>query len=442
MRKLFHIEDTLTNKISFYHLLLLLVSLPFDFFYSHIILISFCLHTLIHLKKADVKPILTWRILLLQSIFVLTLIGSTYTVYQNQAFTDLGRQVVILIFPIAFCLNPLNLNKYRPQLLLGFSLCCTATVAYLYLDAVRVIHYYHMPFKAIFSRLFTNHNFSEPIGMHATFFSLQIGIALVYLFTVWLKQTERNPKLFYAFCCAVLMAGLIQLSSKSVFAIIFMMVGFLLPFYLMSGRRRVVFLTTSFAVSIVIALAIFNVGAFKERYLSSFSNDLSRKPLNEVADSRLSRWRVSFGLIRQSPVIGHGSGSEVALLRESFYQHQLYDSFLNRLNSHNEYLSLWLKGGIGALLVYLLTLAYGFKKAVGATDIIFLTFMLLITVVSLSENIFDVDKGTMFYGFFFSFFTFSRKQKNIEHQQINGKNILTNGQPLSEFARVDYSSIV
>jgi len=442
MRKLFHIEDTLANKISFYHLLLLLVSLPFDFFYSHIILISFCLHTLIHFKKANVKPFLTWRTLLLQSVFILTLIGSTYTSYQNQAFTDLGRQVVILIFPIAFFLNPLNLNKYRAQLLLGFSVCCTATVAYLYLDALLVIRYYHMPFKTLFSRLFTNHNFSEPIGMHATFFSLQIGVALVYLFTVWVKQTERKQKIFYAVCCAVLAAGLIQLSSKSVFLIAFIMVNFLLPLYLMNGRRRVIFLTTSFAISILIIIAIFKVGAFKERYLSSFSNDLSRKPLNEVVDSRLSRWRVSFGLIRQKPIIGYGSGSEMALLRESFYQHKLYDSFLNRLNSHNEYLSLWLNGGIGALLVYVLTLAYGFKKSIDTKDIIFFTFMMLIAIVSLSENIFDVDKGTMFYGFFFSFFIFSNQQKNIERQHFTNKNILTNGQPVPEFARVDYSSIV
>ena len=38
MRKLFLIEDTIANKISYYHLAGFLIALPFDFFYSEIIL--------------------------------------------------------------------------------------------------------------------------------------------------------------------------------------------------------------------------------------------------------------------------------------------------------------------------------------------------------------------------------------------------------------------
>ena len=51
MKELLLINDNTANKISYYHLLFLLASLPFDRFYSHIILISFAAHTLIHLKK-------------------------------------------------------------------------------------------------------------------------------------------------------------------------------------------------------------------------------------------------------------------------------------------------------------------------------------------------------------------------------------------------------
>lgn len=38
---------------------------------------------------------------------------------------------------------------------------------------------------------------------------------------------------------------------------------------------------------------------------------------------------------------------------------------------------------------------------------LFISFMLIIAVVSVSENVLDVDKGVMFYSFFFSFFMFS-----------------------------------
>src|ERR1700760_2345029 len=105
MRKLFFIDDSLANKISYYHLLLLLVSLPFDYFYSHVIIISFVIHTLIQFKISEVKPILTLQTAVLQSVFLVTLICTAYSAYKTQAFDELGRRAVILIFPLLFCIN-------------------------------------------------------------------------------------------------------------------------------------------------------------------------------------------------------------------------------------------------------------------------------------------------------------------------------------------------
>jgi hypothetical protein len=62
----------------------------------------------------------------------------------------------------------------------------------------------------------------------------------------------------------------------------------------------------------------------------------------------------------------------------------------------------------------LLTLIYGFKASLKNKDVVFISFMLVITIVSFSENILDVDKGVMFYSFFFSFFIFS----DIENEEV------------------------
>jgi len=92
---------------------------------------------------------------------------------------------------------------------------------------------------------------------------------------------------------------------------------------------------------------------------------------------------------------------------KSFFSHKLYNSFLNKLNSHNQYLSLWLNSGILGCLIYVATLLSGFNRAVKKKDLLFFTFILLIIIVSLSENVLDVDKGVFFYAFFYSFFSFS-----------------------------------
>jgi len=429
MRKLLFIDDTLTNKISFYHLIFLLASLPFDYFFSHIILISFALHTLIHLKRSEIKPIATWHTFMLQSVFLVTVAATIYSHYKAEAFNDMGRQIVILIIPVLFCLNPLDLKKYRQQLLTVFALSCAATVLFLYAHAVYVIRYLHYPLKVVFSRAFTNHNFSEPIGMHATFFSLQIGIALMSLLSTILKPAATITRVFYSICCLVLIAGLIQLSSKCVVAILFFTITFILPFYALKGRQRVLFITGGFAVSLLLTVILFNSITFKERYFGSFSKDLSAKRGPEVTDSRITRWGIVLQLIKQSPVTGYGSGSEVPMLKDAFFKNKLYDSYLHGLNSHNEYLSLLFKSGIGGLLIYLLTLAYGFNIAFKTGDIVFITFMLLVALVSLTENILDVDKGTMFYGLFYPLFIFSRQTVAISKTVLIRKNILADGQP-------------
>jgi O-antigen ligase len=89
------------------------------------------------------------------------------------------------------------------------------------------------------SPAFTNHNFSAPFDIHATFFSMQIAIALVYLLYALIRQSPGlNTKILYIFCCAILAAGIIQLSSKSVFVSLLFIVNIAIPYFLLTGKGR------------------------------------------------------------------------------------------------------------------------------------------------------------------------------------------------------------
>jgi O-antigen ligase len=386
-----------------------MASLPFDFFYSHIILISFTIHTLIQLNKKDIKLVFTLNNLLLQSVFFVTLLSTIYTINRPQAFNELGRHISILLFPILFCLTLFDIRKYRSQLLLAFSLICTATIGYLYLDALHTIRFYHLPYKTIATSAFTNHNFSDPINVHATFFSLQVAIALIYLLSVLLKEQSNYYRVFYGICIGILSAGLIQLSSKSVCVPLFFIVNLAVPYFLLQGKSRFRFIGIAASLSVLVIAAIFTLGILKMRYIADFKYDLRLTSKDNRFDSRLDRWSTAINLIKRKPIIGYGAGSELGLLHESFFARKYYNSFINNLNAHNQYLSFLIKSGIIGLLVYLATLWFGFKQALQRKDLLFFTFMLLIVSVSFSENLLDVDKGIIFYAFFFSFFLFSAK---------------------------------
>jgi O-antigen ligase len=407
MTGLFQIKDSLANKISYYHLMLLMASLPFDRFYSHLILISYAIHTLIHLNKSTIKPVFKLRTIALQSVFYVTILSSIYTINHPEAFNEWGKQITIFLIPLLFCLNPLAIKKYRPQLLMAFALVCTATIVYLYFDALVTMRHYRLPFSTLFTPAFTNHNFSEPIDIHATFFSMQVVVALVYVLSVLIKEVSFYKKIFYLICCCILTAGLVQLGSKSIFITLIIAINIAFPYFLLKGKSRLRFILVSASITVLAFILIFNSGAFKERYITELKQDLSKSAAGAPIESRIDRWNVTIALIGKSPIIGYGAGSEIGLLQTSFFNKKLYNSYLNKLNAHSEYLSFMIKSGIIGLLIYLSTLAFGFSISFRQKDLLFFTFMLLIAIVSLSENLLDIDKGIFFYAFFFSFFIFS-----------------------------------
>jgi len=412
MKELLPGSDSLANKISFFHIALLLLSLPFDLFYSHVILISLCVHTIIQLKKGNIKPVFTARVLAVQAVFFVTVIATIYTQYPQQAFAEWGREVIIFILPLIFCFNSLDIKKYRPLLLFIFTIGCTLTVIYLYINAYFTIEFYKIPLNSIFAPAFTSHNFSQPIAIHATFFSLQLVIALVFMLYYLLNyKTSPALKIIYAICCLILLAGLVQLGSKSILITLFFIFALAFPYCLPTWKKRLRFVGVVVATTVIILGVIFSNATFKAKYINDMQTDLSPLKPGQNSEPRLARWEVISSIIKSSPVIGHGSGSEITLLGDQFFSHKLYDSYTEKLNAHNEYLSFLLKSGIWGLVVYLFVLAYGFKIALQHKDVLFISFMLLVAIVSLSENILDMDKGVFFYGFFFTFFLFSYPQK-------------------------------
>ncbi|WP_413667423.1 O-antigen ligase family protein [Mucilaginibacter sp. Mucisp86] len=419
MEKLLKPDDTLNNRISYYLLMLLLLSLPFNMFYSHLLLISLALHTIIQVRRNNIKPVLTKTNLALTAVFFVTLLSTIYTTNKPQAFTELGRQVTILLIPLIFIFNPLDIKKYRHNLLLIFSIGCTITIAYLFLQALITIRYYHLPLKALVSPAFTNHNFSGPLEIHATFFSMQIAIALVYLLYMFIKESSARLKILYMLCCCLLAAGIIQLSSKSIFAAIVIILNVIIPWFILKGQVRLKYTTIVTSMFVVVVAGIFAMRAFRERYVTELRKDLSESTGPGLTDPRLARWGVAVSVGAQSPVIGHGAGTEIGLLKDPFFDHQFYRSYLAELNAHNQFISFFIKSGIAGLLVYLFVLAFGIRTAIAKRDLLLMAFMVIVTAVSLSENFLDVDKGIFFYSVFFSLLIFSGSLQDVGNQAKN-----------------------
>ena len=131
----------------------------------------------------------------------------------------------------------------------------------------------------------------------------------------------------------------------------------------------------------------------------------------------MARWEAILEIIKRSPLIGFGQGSEIQLLKEKYFQKKLYISYLNEFNTHNEYLSILMKTGILGLVLFLFVLYFGFASAWNKRDPLFLSFILLIVIVCISENLLDLNKGIFFYSFFFSLFLSGNKTDLLPEEE-------------------------
>ncbi|MEP6950902.1 MAG: O-antigen ligase family protein, partial [Ginsengibacter sp.] len=210
-----------------------------------------------------------------------------------------------------------------------------------------------------------------------------------------------------------LLAGFIQLSSRSVFIAMGIIIVAAVPALLLRGKIKWQFFMASIVGAALIFLFITQVASFKKRYINDLENDLSENSAPDYqSESRLARWGLEWELIRNSSFTGYGTGSEKDILKEKYFENKFYLSYLLELNAHNQYLSFLINTGLAGLLLYLYVLYFGFEQAVKKRDFLLLSFMIIITIVSISENILNVNKGILFYAFFYSFFLLSISEKD------------------------------
>lgn len=411
MKRLFTIEDKLSNKISFYHLAFFLVMLPFDRFYSQLVLISFTIHTLLQLRRENFRQIPFKTLIISQSVFLLTLVGIFYSNNTGQAGSMLSRQLAIFLFPLLFALSSLDLKKYLPQLLLFFSVSCAVTILYLYVDAFRIILYNKLPLSAIASDFFINHNFSSPIDMHATYLSLYAGLCLLFLIGGWPAERFGKHEVLRGIAALILLAGLVQLASRTVFFTTLVCAFIVLPALRFSGAQKKKLLISGGSILVLLTILINSLPGLRSRFLDDLRADLGQsKNYTRITEPRMQRWKLAAEIIQEKPVFGHGSGDEVDLLKEKYFENKLYKSFLLNLNAHNQYLSMLIRFGAIGLIIFLMAIWYGTRLALREKDTMFLCFMLLMIMLAFSENFLDVNKGIFFYGFFFPLFLFMHQR--------------------------------
>jgi O-antigen ligase len=414
MKERFFIKGNIADKITYYHLVAFVISLPFNRIYSELALASLLVHTLVNLRKENFRQVRWKEVLIPASIYLLTLLATVYTKYTDNAFSEWERQAALLLFPLIIALNAFDFRRYILNIVLAMAFSCAFTVLCLYGAAFRAIVVHQLPLVSIFRNAFLNHNFSARIDMHATYFSMYIALAAAAAVYAFFKTETKRNKYLYAFLGIVLMAGLIQLSSRAVLISFALIMNMLVPTFWIEKTKRSVYMILSLVITVSVLFFFTRNDSLKTRFIVGMKEELTQNDaINNLLEPRALRWSSAKQLMLGSPVYGYGSGSEIPLLKEVYYEHQLYNSYLNSLNIHNQYLSMFIKTGALGLLLLLFVLFAGFRRAIQSKDGLFCAFLIIVTTVFFSENVLDGNKGIFFFAFFYSLFYIRRKEAEL-----------------------------
>jgi O-antigen ligase len=415
MKKRWLIKDTVTNQISFYHILLFFVCLPLDRFFSELIFGSLVIHTLINVKKTDLKRVYDRRVLIVQAVSFVTLFSTIYTTNLKRAMDDWAMQAHILFIPMVFAIHQPLIAKYKRQLVSGFAWSCVLVVAVLFGIVLATIRHFHLPLSFVYTTSFINHNFSKPVNIHATFFSVLVVAAVVVLFQDLLREGKKSAKVILLIGIAVLLGGLIQLSSKSAIISLMIVAYIFVPLYLFEGRKRLLLLCASLLITLLAGALVLKYDGLKTRLFSDLESDVDMSHVAVVTDSRLDRWRATMHTVKARPIFGFGTGTEKEVMEQTYFYNKLYHSFIHELNAHNEFLSLLIKSGFIGLAVYLFTLGYSFVLSVRNKDLLLTTCVVLMISTSIAENVLDANKGIFFYSAFFALLLLTIKSAPKPH---------------------------
>lgn len=406
------------EEIRFFVLCLFVFSLPFDRIYSQLFIIFLVILLLIDfdLKKIKSIPRKFW---IFQIFFLLTVVGllNTSAAGMKEGMFLIEKQLAILLMPLIIPMS-IKINEVRIKIIFK-TFTAAAVISICYLLIANTINYYNLNIsfsEYISSGLPFNHAFASPLNIHAGYLSMFLTLAFFYLFSKYNEERKKIQLVLIAF----LLLGIILLASRSNILVIILIILFIYPFFNKKNVKRKVTFAIA-ALSIIVGIFYFSP-YLNARFGAQLVSELSPNGLQ--VEPRIVRWKEAQRAIQESPIIGHGSGSESIELKKRYWEKGLIHSFYQNYNSHNQFISITLKHGLIGLMIFLLALGYYFKIAIQSKSFIYLAFLIQIVAVFSIENVLDVNKGIFYFAFFNTLLGYYNLNKKNEPINISDRPIL------------------
>jgi O-antigen ligase len=350
----------------------------------------------------------TRLMILFVSLYVIYILGLTYTNDVISSLSTFEAKSAILFFPLIFgtttILDRSLLEKITTHFLIAVIISCIAGL----------INGTYNYFQAGSLELLTG----KGILFFSDFRPFLLGLfyltAIIIAFEK-IKSWAGRLKYFFYVYVFLLSIAIFLLSIRMLIAFWF----FILIYYIMKSsksiQRKILFAAIPL---LIIIISAFTIPSVKNQW-NEFFDRTSKSNIVLDQDSSLGRdwggkalrfaiWKCSADILLAHWLIGVGTGDVQDSLQQAYENRKFYfASRYNRYNAHNQYIQIGLATGLPGLLIFLSCILYPlwhYKRKF--TSNIYLLFLLFFSFICFSESVLEANKGVIWYSFFNSIFAF------------------------------------
>jgi O-antigen ligase len=333
--------------------------------------------------------------------FGIHLLGLTYSENVESGLAQIERSLTFIVWPLMFCWKG-NINGRVVQSS-GRAFTIGVVVASLYclvLGFWRLLTKVHVGNVQASELSYTN--LTDPLHIHPTYFSLFVVLALSFLLT-FERGIFKRLAVFFLVLIALLLAVRI-----AIVALIFIAA---FQVRTLDIKLKRIVQISAFSLLIITVLVLSSPLAF-QRFVADFSQSDGEK-LTGV-NMRVFHWKASLAVLKDHYLIGVGTGDEQHALDQQYCKFGLNE--LKDFNSHNQYLFDMIGTGIAGLCILLCLLIVPLRFYRHSSNHIAMLFMVTITVYCMTECLLVVNKGLMFFSFFYSLLSFCGEKDLIKNE--------------------------
>ncbi len=332
--------------------------------------------------------------ILIAFLFIITLIGLTYTIDTKTGWGVIERSTFLPCFAIIiYKLRDFRITVFN--FLVAFSMGCFLVVLYGIFYAVFMLQDIRQGQVFEFGHTY----FADIILIHPLYLSTYFIFVFFFLLeTVRIKRAAlNNPSKVGVMIALIFIVGMLFFLRSQMSLITFAMLLVMYTIIILKRRAWLVTFVLFTTALLVFLLDPHRVATFFDTYGKNVSTAL---------DQRFSVWHGAIEGIKTAPFFGAGTGGEQQLINKGYAKTGYQEGIDNSYNAHNQYLQFLARNGILELGCFLALLIYSFKQSLKMPNYTFLMFNMSLTLIMFTESFLDVQRGIVFFYFFLCAFIY------------------------------------